>query len=47
MHKIKNNPISSDDVVNKKYVDDNTTTKQDKTDNALDTTDKSVTGAIN
>ena len=47
MHKIKNNPISSDDVVNKKYVDDNTTTKQDKTDNTLDTTDKTVTGAIN
>ena len=47
MHKIKNNPISNDDVVNKKYVDDNTTTKQDKTDNALDTTDKTVTGAIN
>ena len=47
MHKIKNNPISSDDVVNKKYVDDNTTTKQDKTDNALDTTDKTVVGSIN
>ena len=47
MHKIKNNPISNDDLVNKKYVDDSILTKQDKTDNALDTTDKTVTGAIN
>ena len=47
MHKIKNNPISNDDAVNKKYVDDNTTTKQDKTDNSLDTTDKTVVGSIN
>lgn len=47
MHKIKNNPISDDDLVNKKYVDNSISTKQDKTDNALDTTDKTVIGAIN
>ena len=47
MHKIKNNPISDDDLVNKQYVDNSILTKQDKTDNALDTTDKTVVGAIN
>ena len=47
MHKIKNNPISNDDAVNKEYVDNSILTKQDKTDNALDTTDKTVVGAIN
>ena len=47
MHKLKNNPISNDDLVNKKYVDNSILTKQDKTDNALDTTDKTVVGAIN
>ena len=47
MHKIKNNPISNDDLVNKEYVDNSILTKQDKTDNTLDTTDKTVVGAIN
>ena len=47
MHKIKNNPISNDDAVNKEYVDNSILTKQDKTDNSLDTTDKTVVGAIN
>ena len=28
MHKIKNNPISNDDVVNKQYVDDSILDKQ-------------------
>ena len=47
MHKIKNDPISNDDVVNKEYVDNSILDKQDKTDNSLDTTDKTVVGAIN
>ena len=47
MHKIKNNPISNEDAVNKKYVDDNTSTKQEKTDSTLETTDKTVVGSIN
>ena len=47
MHKIKNNPIENDDAVNKEYVDDSILPKQDKTDNTLETTDKTVVGAIN
>ena len=47
MHKIKNNPVSDDDATNKKYVDNSISTKQDNTDNTLETTDKTVVGAIN
>ena len=47
MHKLKNNPFENDDAVNKEYVDDSILTKQDKTDNTLETTDKTVVGAIN